>query len=596
MLAGYVLYYFFIQTHALWQGPTLIADRWKQIFNPVSNLFPEQWIRLYRGSDLGYVAVALYFLLLALLFVPFLIAVRKGFKPGAFTTEQKKPALRRILIFTILALAVLMIVPGTLSSDLFSYIWYGRIFVVFGDNPMTHVPADYAWKDVGNWLQWTYWKETASVYGPVWAMIAGFIAAVAQSLGGDITNHIMGHKLAASLAHLANIVLIWKVAGLVIERYWDRPKKLPSGVKVEDWRAGAQIAATLIYAWNPLTMLEFGANGHNDVLMLTGVLAAILLYLKGKWRWAMVAFGAAAMVKFIAMIFVPGFLWLIFWEAAPGGMFQSLPRRIWRLAQAGTILGATLILAYIPFWDGPQTVKALVSGPPFELYVNSLGWLARYKIPEAVHNVALLFSSNPGDFWSTDAVGRRLDWPVRYGADMIMLAVAFIQTWRARTFPRMVVAWSWVLFVYVTLASVWFWPWYVSWLLVPVALVGPGRLLNATLILSGTTMLLYGTYWRSNPVVAEVETWKPLLFFVPPLAYLGIAAWRDATLMQRIRDLIPVPLLPAAGETRRSPARQPAVRVPATPQLAHRFAAAEPDEYAHHGTQESLAAGEHMDY
>ena len=97
----------------------------------------------------------------------------------------------------VVAEVVLAIVPGVFSTDLFSYIWYGRIFGVFGDNPFTHVPADYAWHDTGNWLQWVFWKETPSAYGPVWVLLAGIVAQIAQAFGGDITFHILGNKLLA---------------------------------------------------------------------------------------------------------------------------------------------------------------------------------------------------------------------------------------------------------------------------------------------------------------------------------------------------------------------------------------------------------------
>src|SRR5438552_3051726 len=98
-----------------------------------------------------------------------------------------------------------VVVPGVLSTDLFSYVWYGRILVVFGDNPLTHVPGDYTWHDTGRWLQWVFWKETPSVYGPGWVLVAGLVAEVSQALGGDIVNHILGHRIVASVGHLANV-------------------------------------------------------------------------------------------------------------------------------------------------------------------------------------------------------------------------------------------------------------------------------------------------------------------------------------------------------------------------------------------------------
>jgi hypothetical protein len=558
LVLGWAAYFFLMQSHALWLSPTLIPDRWKAVFSPVSKLFPQEWIRPARSSDLGLLAVGLFVLLLVAFFSLYIVSLRRAFSPGAFEEAEAKPALKRIFAFTLLSLALLFVVPGVLSSDLFSYAWYGRIFVVFGDNPFTHVPADYAWRDGAKWLQWVYWKETPSVYGPVWVLLAGAVAQVSQALGGDIVNDILGHKLLASAAHLANVVLIWKIMGHVVPRYW-APLKAAAG---KNWELSAQVGATIAYAWNPLMLLEFGANGHNDIIMVTFVLLAVWLHLAGKWRLAIAALAAATLVKLIAVLFLPGYLWLLFWQAAPGGALDGLPRRIWAGVQALALYVGLWVLFYLPFWEGPATLRPLFTGPPVEMFVNSLGWLARYKLPELVAGIADSLGLQPTEFWTARAVGWRVEWPVRFGATAIAAAVALVVTWRARDFPRMMVAWGWVLFAYLTVGAVWFWPWYVSWLVAVVAVIGPGRLLNATIILSASSLLLYATYWRNSAFLVEALRWRDALIIVPPLAYvLGssllesrrhpaqvpdpVPARQDpATRPQPIPVAVPVPIIP----------------------------------------------------
>jgi hypothetical protein len=595
-LLGYALYFILIHSHALWQSPTLVQDHWKKIFYPFVALFPGDWIRPNRGSDIGYLAVALYIVLLAFLFFVYVKALKEAFKPGSFTASDRGKAFRRIFFVTVAVLAVLFIVPGVLSTDLFSYIWYGRIYQIFGANPFVQVPGDYAWHDPTNWLQWVYWKETPSVYGPLWVQMAGLVAAAAQGLGGDIVFHVLGHKVLADLAHLLNVVLVWKIAGLVVPRYWTQPRKLPAGVAQADWESGMQIAVTLLYAWNPLMLLEFGANGHNDILMLTLVLAALWLHLTGRWRLAMVAFAMAALIKFIALIFIPGYLWLLFWQAAPGGPRDRIGKRIWVAAQAVVLLAVTLVVGYMPFWEGLATLRPLISGPPVELYVNSLGDLVRFKVPEGMANLAQALNLQPPEFWTQGAIGARIDEPVRMGATIIVATVAIIQTWKARTFPTMVVAWGWVLLTYLTVGAVWFWPWYVGWLVVVVALIGPGTLLNASLILSGTSMLLYATYWNSDPTIMHLQTWKALIIQGPPLAYMGF------TWLRQRRQQRTVPVRPArrAPERRIIPDRVPeAVPVPVAPQPRSARLRATPDfgQSAYGGsTGESYMTGDSMDY
>lgn len=589
----YVGYFFLMQSHSLWHSPTLIADKWKTVFYPVAQLFPSEWVRPARNSEIALFNSALYLLLLAAIFGIFALALRRAFKTGAFRASDRKQALGIVALFTLIPLLLLLIVPGALSTDIFSYIWYGRIFTTFGDNPFVQVPADYAWYDAGRWLQWVYWRETPSVYGPIWVILAGAIAQIANALGGDIVNHVLGHRILASLAHFVNVFLIWKIAAIVIERHWVRPDRFPQGSSIAGWKLGAQVGVTVAYAWNPLLLVEFGANSHNDVLMLTGLLAALWLHLSGRWRLALVALALAALTKFLVVVFLPGYLWLLFWQAAPGGWREGLRSRATVIAQALLALGVVWITAYIPFWEGPATLKSLSGGPPAEMFVNSLGFLLRFKLADGIANLAAAFGWQPESFWTADAVGWRLDWPARWGPLLITATVAFVQTWKARTFPAMVVAWGWSLFAYLTVGAVWFWPWYVSWLVVVVALVGPGRLFKATMILCFSSMTLYGTYWRANGEWEEAATWRPLLLMVPPLAYVLGSLW----LSKRAAAKAAAPALPPVPAR----VRPTAVPVPLVPQVsplaisAERFGSLDTAFYHPAGLQDGPVGNEQLE-
>jgi hypothetical protein len=562
LLVGTLCLFVLLQTHSIWQSPTLIADRWKQVFYPLARLFPVEWVRPVKTSSIALVNSGLYLLLIAGLFAVYVFAIKRALRPGVFGAVDGRAALRRIVWITALVLLVLLVVPGDFSTDLFSYVWYGRIYAVFGESPLTHVPADYTWADGGRWLQWVYWKETPSVYGPVWIALAGAIAKVAQLLGGDIVYHVLGHKLLASAAHLINTLLVWKVAGMILERWSVQAtegKDAPTG-----WKTGAQVAATLAYAWNPLLLIEFGASAHNDVLMLTGILAMLWLHLAGRWRMALVALALASLVKLIALLFLPGYLWLLFWEAAPSAagarVIAALPARLSRVAQALLIFGGTWVVTYIPFWEGPATLTPLLSGPATEYFINSLGFVLRFRLPEGISSLAAAFDWQPAEFWRTQAVGWRLDWPARWGPLLITGAVAATQTWHARSFRGMLAAWGWTVFAYLTVGSVWFWPWYVSWLIVVAVLVGPGRLFKATVILSATSVALYGMYWTGNALFRELAGWRPLAIMLPPLVYVLASYWlarrRVAVVRTRTRAAkrgvhvpeparaVPVPLIP----------------------------------------------------
>ena len=64
----YVAYYLLFQAHAIWQSPTLVPDKWKGLFSPLTNLFPEGWTRAPRFSVAALADSMLYLVVLALLF------------------------------------------------------------------------------------------------------------------------------------------------------------------------------------------------------------------------------------------------------------------------------------------------------------------------------------------------------------------------------------------------------------------------------------------------------------------------------------------------------------------------------------------------
>jgi hypothetical protein len=103
------------------------------------------------------------------------------------------------------------------------------------------------------------------------------------------------------------------------------------------WQTAATAGVTITYAWNPLAVVEFGLSGHNDVLLLTGLLAALWLHLTGHWRAAIVAIALASLVKVVALVFLPGYLCLLVWEG-DGDRRQKLLRAASRTIQAAALI------------------------------------------------------------------------------------------------------------------------------------------------------------------------------------------------------------------------------------------------------------------
>jgi hypothetical protein len=502
---------------------------------------------------MGLFNVGIYLLVLAVLFTFYWLALRKVFRAGIVEKIEARKALWLIVGVAGAALFLFLWVPGSNSSDLYSYIWYGRILTVYGDNPFIHAPIEYASRDVVGWLRLVYWKDVTSVYGPVWITFAGAISWIAQALGGDLSFHLLGHRLLAGIAHIANILFIWQIAGLLIERYRaDDGRRTTDDGQLPNVHVSRftfhisritpqafRIAATLAYAWNPLVLIEFGANGHNDVLMLTGVLAGIWLHLKGKWRLAVLALTLASLVKVVALFWLLGYVWLLLWQPPWGEGRSRWVARMGTLAQVVPLALAVWVVCYTPFWEGPATFKPLLGGPPASLFVNSIASLFRWKGGEWLHSLAL--SQGWGDIavLNVEATRTMLEAPLRWVSLGIALPIMAAAIWRARTFPRMVEAWGWAMFVYLTVGAAWLWPWYVAWLLPMIVLAGPGRLFIATQIFCATSLILYGIFPVMARPLEELSFYRSLITVAPALVY-ALGSWVIARLRLRGGSEAPV--------------------------------------------------------
>ncbi len=549
LVAGCIAYLILFQSSTLWDRAIPLPGGEDGPFGAVRKLFPDEWLEAGRGSPLGLLNAGIYLLILAALFATYWLVLRRALRlkkerNGSLSQISGKDhsILWRVLLVTALALLVLLWMPGTQSSDLHSYIWYGRILATFGDNPFVHVPLEYASRDTGDWLSQVYWKDVPSVYGPVWVLLAGGVDWLGNLVSSsDMWPHLLGHKLLASGTHLANVAIMWHVSGLIAQRYLPLPNSgpvMPREEAVEQQR-GAQLFATLVYAWCPLALIEFGGNGHNDALMLTGVLSVLWLHLTGRWRLAAVVFALAALVKVAALLLLPGYLWLLF--QSPKSKVQSpkfeikTQKRLFEVGQALLIVGATWTLFYLPFWEGPETLRPLLGGPASNRFTNSLAAMLRFQGGEWLHALATANGWEALEGQRVSAIRNALEGPLRLLTLGLTVPFAVAAIWRGRTFPRMVEGWGWMLFVYLTVGAVWFWPWYVTWLLPIAGLVGQGRLFRATQVLYASSLMLYAMYPLTSPPLEQAPYYRSLIMFAPPVAYVVVSAVRAFLWERKLR-------------------------------------------------------------
>ncbi len=213
---------------------------------------------------------------------------------------------RRAVLISIAALnALVLLAPPLLSTDLFSYIAYGRLGATYNINPYLHGPNaisfDPLYQLVG--VQWTH---TPTAYGPLFTALSYPLA------GLDVAVNVFAYKAIAALSCLAIVVLVWHAAQL---------------------RGLDPIKAVALVGLNPVIVVYGVGGGHNDLLMLALLVAGIYVLLRQREGTGGAMIIAATAVKLTAGMLLP------FAIAASAG------RRVATSGRARILAGAALAVA-----------------------------------------------------------------------------------------------------------------------------------------------------------------------------------------------------------------------------------------------------------
>jgi hypothetical protein len=395
-----------------------------------------------------------------------------------------------ILAGVVLFSLPLLLCPYLFSRDIYSYIMYGRIAALYAGNPALTAPNAYAYDAFFQYL--VAWQSTPSVYGPLWTLFSHGITLLVERAGGALWLYLLAYKLAMVAAHLANAVLIWHI--------------------MRDWRPKQQVYATLLYAWNPIALIEFAGSAHNDVLMISLMLLAVLATQRGYWRMALVALLGAALIKWVAVLLLP--LWAIYWLRRP----LTWRARLLLIGQAAVIALGSAALLYMPYGQVLQSIGAPLRAQAGMQAENSLGALAIRGGQEALARFGVVAARDPA--WRP-AAEMVVAWCSK-GLVLLAVLVAIYVIWRRPTFERFVQAGCWLLLAVLLIAPI-FRVWYITWPLALAALLEWRPAGRAIACLAATAAFMY--------ILVQSPAWLDALIFVPVivlLAYELFRAWRLA--------------------------------------------------------------------
>lgn len=323
---------------------------------------------------------------------------------------------------------LVLLAPPMLSTDVFSYIAYGRIGAVYGSNPYLFGPSAIALDPLYPFIA-SQWIHTPSDYGPLFTVISYVFAPL------SIAANVIAYKLIAVLSSLVVVWAVWGAARL---------------------RGLNQVKAVAIVGLNPVIIVFGVGGGHNDLLMLAILMVGLYVLLQHKQRSGGALIVVAAAVKLTAAVMLP-------FALAQSAREDSLgDRRRALLTGAGVAAGVVALLAFAWFGTGP---------------LHLIGTLQSVQVQGGVHSIPglLLYAARQPELAGV----------VGWVCDVVLLACLLSLIWRVWQGRLDWIAGAGWATVAMLLTAGLLLPWYVGWLVPLAALSRDRRLVGVTVVLTG---------------------------------------------------------------------------------------------------------------
>jgi alpha-1,6-mannosyltransferase len=204
---------------------------------------------------------------------------------GSNGAKSQRLGLAIVAVGVLFRLIVWPLAPA-LSDDAYRYRWEGKLQAA-GGNPYEVRPGDVRWIGLRDG---TYPRIPGSdfkaVYGPLIEQIERWTYRAVAAAGLNPERQVFWFKLPFALCDLSAMAALWQLLAA----------------------HGLPRARILIYAWSPLTVMEFWATGHNDSLVVLLIALALVAAAKNRWTWAFAALSLAAGAKIWPILLFPLFI------------------------------------------------------------------------------------------------------------------------------------------------------------------------------------------------------------------------------------------------------------------------------------------------
>jgi hypothetical protein len=397
------------------------------------------------------------------LYVGCVLALFAGYAVAATALHRTRESGRTWAAFVafsaILLLVFAFIYPAT-AVDIYLYAVRSRIWTEFGEDPSRVIPYYILGDDPYRAYLTNQWASTLSPYGPLW----NWIAAPGSMLSNrEILPALLYYK---SVSIVAAIGVAWILQSMT-----------------RNVNPALAAAAALLWLWNPLVLWEGVAGGHNDIVAILPLTAALWCWQRERTWLVFPLLTVSVLIKYTALPILPVAAIAIFRRA-------SLRGEVWQVGFPSVAMTAGIsMLSLAPFFDPRALWDALLGQRG--VFVTS--------IPGAM----LRASSRYGWGIEKDRIG-----DVAAAIVAVAVLAACLHVWKDP--ERFFLATYSVMLVLLLFGTTNLRPWYIVWLL-PLAIAtgvrGPWRpaiIGTATALLSYAHYIWIRDWWHVSGLRLEV--------------------------------------------------------------------------------------------
>lgn len=206
-------------------------------------------------------SLKVFVVLITILFVAYLLTLKSA------SQSQKFPWGFMAVLAVIFSLSYPM-----LSSDVFKYLFSAKEILVYHANPYLVTPNTFP---DDTWIRFMRWVHTTTPYGPVFT-------------GITIPYYLLG------LGKFVPILYLFKLDQVA----W---------YLLTIWVIGklGSVRSQLFFALNPLILMEWLVNAHNDAMMISLLMFSLYLLTVKKRAWSFTTLLLSIGVKYVTVILLP---------------------------------------------------------------------------------------------------------------------------------------------------------------------------------------------------------------------------------------------------------------------------------------------------